>query len=135
MEIFIWIILAITFFLLKVLTGSFILVWFGVSSTVAAILNYFKFDFSTQFGAFIIISVILLVYTKKFAIKVTPEINKKTTAERLIGRNAKVIRKIDDENIIVKVSGEEWSAYAKNNVNVGDTVKVCEIESIKLIVK
>ena len=135
MEIFIWIILAITFFLLEVLTGSFILVWFGVSSTVAAILNYFKFDFSTRFGAFIIISVILLVYTKKFAIKVTPEINKKTTAERLIGRNAKVIRKIDDENIIVKVSGEEWSAYAKNNVNVGDTVKVCEIESIKLIVK
>ena len=81
------------------------------------------------------ISNFISIYTKKFAIKVTPEINKKTTAERLIGRNAKVIRKIDDENIIVKVSGEEWSAYAKNNVNVGDTVKVCEIESIKLIVK
>lgn len=69
MEIFIWIILAITFFLLEVLTGSFILVWFGVSSTVAAILNYFKFDFSTQFGAFIIISVILLVYTKNLQLK------------------------------------------------------------------
>ncbi|SEK23890.1 Membrane protein implicated in regulation of membrane protease activity [Methanobrevibacter gottschalkii] len=135
MEIFIWIILAILFFLLEILTGSFILVWFGISSIVAAVLNYFKFDFYTQFGAFIVISIILLVFTKKFAIKVTPEINKKTTAERLIGRNAKVVRKIDDKNIIVKVSGEEWSAYAKNNVDIGDTVKVCGIESIKLIVE
>lgn len=80
-------------------------------------------------------SIILLAYTKKFSIKVTPETNKKTTAERLIGKEAKVIRKIDDENIIVKVSGEEWSAYAKNNVNIGDIVKVCGIESIKLIVE
>ncbi|MCQ2971263.1 MAG: NfeD family protein [archaeon] len=135
MEIFIWIILAILFFLLEILTGSFILVWFGISSIVAAVLNYFKFDFYTQFGAFIVISIILLVFTKKFAIKVTPEINKKTTAERLIGRNAKVVRKIDDKNIIVKVCGEEWSAYAKNNVDIGDTVKVCGIESIKLIVE
>ena len=75
------------------------------------------------------------MFTKKFAIKVTPEINKKTTAERLIGRNAKVVRKIDDKNIIVKVCGEEWSAYAKNNVDIGDAVKVCGIESIKLIVE
>ena len=127
--------MAILFFLLEILTGSFILVWFGISSIVAAVLNYFKFDFYTQFGAFIVISIILLVFTKKFAIKVTPEINKKTTAERLIGRNAKVVRKIDDKNIIVKVCGEEWSAYAKNNVDIGDTVKVCGIESIKLIVE
>lgn len=135
MEIFIWIILAIVFFSLEMLTGSFILLWFGVSSLIAAILNYLHFDFYTQFGAFLIISIILLAYTKKFSIKVTPETNKKTTAERLIGKEAKVIRKIDDENIIVKVSGEEWSAYAKNNVNIGDIVKVCGIESIKLIVE
>ncbi|WP_305554053.1 NfeD family protein [Methanobrevibacter sp. V74] len=135
MEIFIWIILAIVFFSLEMLTGSFILLWFGVSSLIAAILNYLHFDFYTQFGAFLIVSIILLAYTKKFSIKVTPETNKKTTAERLIGKEAKVIRKIDDENIIVKVSGEEWSAYAKNNVNIGDIVKVCGIESIKLIVE
>lgn len=135
MEIFIWIILAIVFFSLEMLTGSFILLWFGVSSLIAAILNYLHFDFYTQFGAFLIVSIILLAYTKKFSIKVTPETNKKTTAERLIGKEAKVIRKIDDKNIIVKVSGEEWSAYAKNNVNIGDIVKVCGIESIKLIVE
>lgn len=135
MEIFIWIILAIVFFSLEMLTGSFILLWFGVSSLIAVILNYLHFDFYTQFGAFLIVSIILLAYTKKFSIKVTPETNKKTTAERLIGKEAKVIRKIDDENIIVKVSGEEWSAYAKNNVNIGDIVKVCGIESIKLIVE
>ena len=135
MEIITWIFIGLIFVILELVTTSFVLIWFGVGSLVAAILNYLGFDIYIQFIAFAVISTILILSTRKFADKITPEPNKKTTAERLIGRNAKIIKKIDNNNFIVDVNGEKWSAYSENLVNIDDTVKVVGIDSIKLIIR
>lgn len=135
MDVVIWIFLAIVFVILELITNSFFLVWFGVGSIVAAILNYLSFDIYVQFVGFAVVSAILVLSTRKFANRITPENTKKTTAERLIGRNAKVLRKISDETYVVSVNGEEWSAHTNDAVNVDDTVKVVGIDSIKLIIE
>lgn len=135
MDIVIWIFIAIVFIILELITTSFFLVWFGLGSLVAAILNYLGFDIYIQFIAFAVVSIILILSTRKFANRITPENSKKTTSERLIGRNAKVLRKIADETYVVSVNGEEWSAHTNDPINVGDNVKVVGIDSIKLIVE
>lgn len=135
MDIFIWIFIAVVFFGLELITTSFFLIWFGVASLAATILNYLGFDIYVQFGVFVLVSVALILTTRKFANKITPEPDKKTTADRLIGRNAKVIKKLNESEIIVKVSGEEWSAITNDEVNLDDSVKITGIESIKLIVE
>ncbi len=135
MDITIWILIAIAFIILELITTSFFLVWFGISSIVAAILNYLGFDVNVQIATFIILSLVLILSTRKFANKITPESSKKTTAERLIGKNAKVLRIIDETTFVVNVAGEEWSAHSNDSIEVGETVKVVGINSIILIIE
>jgi len=135
MDVLIWILIAVVFIILELITTTFFLVWFGIGSVVAALLNYLGFDIYIQFTGFVIVSAVLILLTRKFADKITPENSKKTTAERLIGLNAKVIRQVDDSSYIVRVSGEEWSAHTNDQVDIGDTVKVVGINSIILIIE
>lgn len=135
LDVIIWIFIAILFVILELVTTSFFLVWLGVSSLIAAILSYLGFNNYVQLTAFAIVSLILILSTRKFADKISPKPSKKTTAERLIGRNAKIIKKIDDTKFIVDVNGEKWSAYSEDSLNIDDTVKIIGIDSIKLIIR
>ena len=135
MDVLIWILIAIVFIILELTTNTFVLLWFGIGAVAAAVLNYFGFDIYIQFIVFVMVSVILIISTRKFANKIAPESSKKTTAERLIGKKAKVLRQIDDDTFVVSVSGEEWSAHTNDSVDIGDTVKVVGINSIILIIE
>ena len=135
MDVLIWILIAIVFIILELTTNTFVLLWFGIGAVAAAVLNYLGFDIYIQFIVFVMVSVILIISTRKFANKITPESSKKTTAERLIGKKAKVLRQIDDDTFVVSVSGEEWSAHTNDSVDIGDTVKVVGINSIILIIE
>ena len=135
MDILIWVLLAVVFIIMELITASFFLVWLGVGSVVAAILNYLGFDIYIQFTAFVVVSAILILMTRKFANRITPKSTKKTTADRLIGKKAKIIRKIDDGNFVVRVAGEEWSAHTNDQVDVDDMVKIVGINSIILIIE
>lgn len=134
MDILIWALLAVIFAIFELITTAFFLIWFAVGAIVAAILNYLGFDIYVQFIAFVIVSLVLILSTRKFADKITPEPSKKTTADRLIGKHGKIIRKLEDNNYIVRVSGEEWSAKGED-MNVDDNVEIVGIDSIKLIIK
>ena len=133
MDILIWIFIATVFIILELTTNTFVLIWFGVSALVSAALNYLGFDVYIQFCVFIILSVILIFLTRKFAVKVTEEPTKKATSERLIGMQATVIKKLGDNEAIVNVRGEKWSAIIPDEVDVNDTVKITAIDSIKLV--
>ena len=135
MDVLIWIFIAIVFVILELITTSFFLVWFGVGSVVAAILNYLGFDIYTQFLVFAIVSAILILSTRKFADKITPDSSKKTTSERLIGKEAKVLCQVDENTFIVSVAGEEWSAHTNDSIDIGDIVKVVGINSIILVIE
>lgn len=125
----------VIFFIMELVTASFFLVWFGVGSIVAIILNYLGFDSYIQFIGFAISSFILILSTRKFAKKVTKKSTKKATPERLIGKQAVVLKTLNKKEIVIKVMGEEWSAYSEDILNVDDKVEITGIDSIKLIVK
>lgn len=135
MDVLIWILIAIVFVILELTTNTFVLLWFAIGSVTAAVLNYLGFDIYVQFIAFAIVSLVLILSTRKFANRITPESTKKTTAERLIGRTGKVIREIDANTFVVNVSGEEWSAHTNDSIDVDDKVKVVGINSIILIIE
>ena len=135
MDVMIWIFIAVIFIILELITNTFFLVWFGVGSLAAAALNYMGFDIYVQFAVFVIMSAVLILSTRRFADKITPDSGKKTTAERLIGKTAKVVRRIDENTYVVNVAGEEWSAHTNDEVNVDDAVKVVGINSIMLIIE
>lgn len=125
----------VVFFIMELVTASFFLVWFGVGSIVAIILNYLGFNPYIQFIGFAVSSFILILSTRKFAKKVTKKAGKNATAERLIGQKGVVLKKLNKTNVVIKVAGEEWSGYSEDDLNINDKVEVIGIDSIKLIVK
>ena len=133
MDVLIWVLIAAIFIIFELTTNTFVLIWFGISALVSAVLNYLGFDIYIQVSAFIILSLILIFLTRKFAIKVTEEPTKKATSERLVGMEATVIKKLGDSEAIVEVRGERWSAIIPSDVNVDDVVKITSIDSIKLV--
>lgn len=133
MDILIWVFIAILFIIFELTTNTFVLLWFGISALVSAALNYLGFDIYIQFAVFIILSLVLIFLTRKFAIKVTEEPTKKATSERLIGMKATVIKKLSANEAIVEVRGEKWSAIIPEDANVDDVVKITSIDSIKLL--
>lgn len=133
MDILIWVFIAILFIIFELTTNTFVLLWFGISALVSAALNYLGFDIYIQFAVFIILSLVLIFLTRKFAIKVTEEPTKKATSERLIGMKATVIKKLSANEAIVEVRGEKWSAIIPEDANVDDVVKITSIDSIKLV--
>ena len=93
------------------------------------------FDIYVQCSVFVIVSAILILSTRNFANKITRDSGKKTTAERLIGKDAKVLRQIDENTWVVNVAGEEWSAHSNDSINQGEIVRVVGIDSIILIIE
>lgn len=133
MSIFVWISIAVMFILLELILSTFFLIWLGIGAVIAGVLNYFGFDIYIQVCAFIVVSLVLILFSRKFALKITPEPSKKTTSDRLVGEEGVIIKKFDEDEGIVKVLGEEWSAYIPGGADVGDRVKVVSIKSIKLV--
>lgn len=135
MSIEYWIILAIGFFIIEMVTYGFFVMWFGVGSLVAALLNYLGFDVKVQIFGFLLVSLVLILSSRKFAKKVTKEHSKKATSERLVGKVAIVMKKLDNEKGIIKINGEEWLANLDNTIEINDSVKITGIEGTKLVVE
>ena len=133
MSIFVWVFIAIMFILLELILSTFSLIWLGIGAIIAGVLNYFGFDIYFQFCAFVVVSLVLILFSRKFALKITPEPSKKTTSDRLVGEKGVIVRKLNDGEGIIKVLGEEWSAFVPDDADVGDKVKVVSIKSIKLV--
>lgn len=136
MSITIWILIAIIFFILELITTTFFLMWFGVGAIVAIILNLLGFDNNIQIIAFLIVSIVFILSSRKFAKQVTKPASRKPNQERVIGKIAIVDSKFSNSmEGVVKVNGEEWTAYLGEDIEVGDKVRIVGIESIKLIVE
>ncbi len=131
----VWIILAVICLLGELITTSFFLLWFAIGASFSAVLNYLGFDPLIQFVVFIVISIILLATSRKFAQRITKESPKKAASDRLIGKKAKVVEKIDlYDGGLVEVEGDTWRAISSQSINKDEIVEIKRIDSVKLVV-
>ena len=137
MELQIWILIAAVCFIGELITAGFFILWFGVGASVAAVLSYLGFSETTQFVAFILVSIILLALSRPFAKRITMGMpDKKAASDRLIGEKGIVIEDISlKDGGIVKISGDTWRAVSDQDIKEGVSVLVEKIEGVKLVVK
>ncbi len=129
-----WIIIGAVCLIGEMLTTGFFLLWFGIGAFVAAALSYFGFNFTIQFVAFILVSVVLLGVSRPFASKVSKEPQRRAVADRLIGQTATVMEDFEEEGL-VKVDGEMWRVKSQDKVRKGDKVIIKGVDGVKLIVE
>lgn len=139
-EIIFWLILLIICIGVEVATMGLTTIWFAGGALVAIFMAVIGAPIWLQATVFIVVSLVLLFFTRPIAVKYFNKDRVKTNVESLVGRQAIVISEIDNLQGIgqVTVGGQEWSARSAEEqvkIAVGAVVAVVAINGVKLIVR
>lgn len=133
-----WLVIAIFFLGVEWMTVELISIWFTGASLVAMVLSLFNLELGWQIGAFCLVSIALIIFTRPVVARYLKRNEAKTNVDSLIGEVATVTKEIvPDDRGEVKIKGQYWLAISANNVfiEVGKKVSILAIEGNKLIVK
>ena len=109
-----------------------------MGSLAALIASALGFNLIVQFIAFIVVAIILLVYTRPLARKIFKVGQNKTNVDALIGKTGVVtMPNVNGELGQAKLNGQIWTFKGQDHdrYEVGEEVEVLAIEGVKLIVK
>ena len=126
----IWVAVTIICVVVESLTLSLTTIWFGISAFVMVFLAFTPLPFVAQLFIFVLLSLLLLIFTRPI---VKQKLNQKkiaTNYERIIGEIAIVTKKITMlEKGSIKINGMEWTAAVKKDIVIEEGSK-CVVEEI-----
>ncbi len=135
-----WLILTVALAVVEISTLGLVTIWFAVGSVFAFILALIGVGVPFQIAAFIVGSVVALLFARPVVAGKFKDRIKKTNIDAVIGRT--LIAKTDIDNIRgtgkVDMDGSTWlAASTMDNVviHAGEEVKVVEVRGVKLIVE
>lgn len=135
-----WIVVLIVAIAIEVATLGLATIWFAGGALVAVAAAALSFPIWLQVLIFLIVSLVLMVFTRPIAVKYFNKDRVRTNVESMVGRQAIVISEIDNLQGIgqVTVAGQEWSARSEDDgirMNVGTVVNIVAVSGVKLIVR
>ena len=134
--VWIWLGIVIALILIELATVNLVTIWFIASAIISMILSIFVKSYIIQFSVFVVLGVILLVTTRKYLVELVNNVKEKTNLDRVVGMTAIVTEEIKKNKPgEVKVDGKRWTAVADKKIKVSSTVKVLEIDGVKLKVE
>lgn len=138
MDLILWLVAFIIFALVEAFTSQLVTIWFAAGSLMAFILALFNTPLWLQAVVFVIVSVILLIFTRPAARKLLFKKPVPTNADALIGQKGIVLERIDnlEQTGRIHISGLDWSALSKDGtpISKGSIVEVVGIEGVKAVV-
>lgn len=133
-----WLIILAILILIEILTLGLTTIWFAGGALIAFIVSLFYDNLLVEVILFLIMSMVLLYFTRPLVLKYFNPKRTKTNYEGVIGKEAMVTITIDNMNAVgqVIVDGQEWSAKSLdgNVIGQGTRVKIHGIAGVKLIV-
>ncbi len=138
--IWIWLGVLVVFVLFEFVTPSLTTIWFAGGALVAFIMALCRLPLWAQILAFLVVSLVLLFFTRPVFTKIFKIGSDKTNVEGLIGKKARVFEEIDNNRPSggAVVGGQEWTARAGEDAEVipeGAIVEIVAISGVKLIVR
>lgn len=139
MEI-IWLALTAVLLIIEIATLGLTTIWFAAGALFAFFAALLGMNQGIQIGVFVVVSVVLLFFTRPLSVKYLNTKTIKTNTEALVGKTARVI--VDINNLKsqgqVVINGLEWTARSSDDTvvfKIGDAVTIVGIEGVKLIVE
>ncbi len=136
----VWLILLVLLVVAEIVTMGLTTIWFAGGAFVAVIAAIFGVPVYLQITLFLVVSVVLLYFTRPIAVRFFNKDRARTNVEGLPGSIAIVTGEID--NLFAKgqvtINGMEWSARSTDDavkIPEGTVVTVQEVQGVKLIVK
>ena len=130
-EIFLWLGLMVVFLIIELATVGLTSIWFS-GGALAALL--------VQIAVFVVVSAVLVIFTRPFAAKYINVHHVKTNCDELIGSVVKVTETVDNfaQTGTAIAQGKEWTARCKSDkdrIEKDSLAKVTAISGVKLILE
>lgn len=135
-----WLIAFIILVGIEITTMALTTIWFAGGALLAFILSLFGASVNVQLVAFVIVSFVLLFFTRPLAAKYLNDRTVKTNVEGLVGKAARITAEVNNLSSTgaAVVNGQEWTARALRDDDIyseGTQVVIREIRGVKLIVE
>lgn len=139
MEVLSWMIVLVVLVVIEIATMGLTTIWFAAGALVATIAAACNAPIFLQIALFLVVSVLMLVFTRPVAMKYFNKDRIKTNAESVVGLKGIVTGEINNLEACgqVTLNGMEWTARAASADGVipeGSVVIVKKIDGVKLIV-
>ncbi len=138
----IWVVIALFFFILEIFTAGFAVACFSIGAIAAAIVAAIGGNLAWQLVFFSVFSFLSFITVRPFVLKHfynSDEAQRKSNADALIGRKARVTEEINtaEGKGRVAVDGDDWKAVTTTAdiIPVGEYVTIVSRDSIILTVK
>ena len=114
-------------------------IWFAGGALAALVLELLGVDLIWQIGAFILVSFVLVYFTRPFAVKYVNAHHEKTNYEQAVGKIVRITQRVDDLAQTGKgiLDGMEWTVRtdSKEVLEKDTLARVIRISGVKLIVE
>ncbi|MBD5550102.1 MAG: NfeD family protein [Lachnospiraceae bacterium] len=138
--VIVWLAVLIILVVIEIFTLGLTTIWFAGGALVAILVAALGGPVWLQILIAIIVSAVLLFFTRPVAMKYFNRDRERTNAESLVGRQAIVTGEIDNLQGIgqVTVNGMEWTARSimdGQKIEPGEVVIIRGINGVKLLVE
>ena len=135
-----WLIALVVFLVIEAATLGLATIWFAGGALVALIAALCGAGLGIQVASFLVVSLVLLFFTRPLAVRFLNKDTLKTNVDRVVGMEGVVTEEISNLAGTGKVSlgGNMWTARTENEggtIPVDAVVTVLRVEGVKLIVK
>lgn len=135
-----WLGILIVLLLIEIFTLGLTTIWFAGGALLAFVAAELGAPLPVQIVLFLVVSLVLLIFTRPVALKYFNAKRTKTNSEGLIGKQAVVTQAIDNLDGVgeVTVNGLVWTARTEDfsgSIEKGKTVTIIAIDGVKLIVR
>lgn len=135
-----WLAAFVVLIFIEMNTLALTTIWFAGGALAAFLAAWFGLSVQAQLVIFLVISCVLLFFTRPFVAKYINKGTVKTNADSLIGKRARVTAEINNDlsTGAAVLNGQEWTARSAEDgqvIPVGAHVVVKEIRGVKLMVE
>lgn len=133
-----WLLIALVFAIIEAFTLGLTTIWFAGGAVVAVLVALAGLSVPVQVAVFVIVSILLLVLTRPWALKHFKSKLESTNIDAVIGKEALVTQEISPFAAgEARLNGLTWVALSTDRdrtIPVGSAVRVDKVEGVKLIV-
>lgn len=135
-----WLIAFVVLLGIELATMALTTIWFAGGALIAFVLALLGAGVEVQLLVFVIVSFLLLFFTRPLVSRYVNRNTTKTNVESLIGKHARITADVDNNLAMgaAIVGGQEWTARAADDTKTykeGTMVEIVDIRGVKLIVK
>ena len=135
-----WLVLFILFVVFEIATMGLTTIWFAGGAIVSFVLSLADIHIIIQILVFLLVSLVLLFFTRPLARQYINKNTVRTNVEELVGKVVRCTETIDNYNDMgrVKINGNEWMARTIADgmtIPKDAMVQIVRIQGVKALVQ